>query len=114
MVAIMLKCRRLNSLINNSSAKKGTERIVEMKRKRGDQTKEERRHKKEGYGKRNKRRKYVLRRVFSWSVHFLFCFHTLFFCYPLPCHCQAAGNSVGKGKLGYIPPPSVDCDLGFH
>jgi hypothetical protein len=107
MVAIMLKCRRLNSLINNSSAKKGTERIVEMKRKRGDQTKEERRHKKEGYGKRNKRRKYVLRRVIFMVCSLFVLFpHLVFFCYPLPCHCQAAGNSVGKGKLGYIPPLS--------
>jgi hypothetical protein len=31
----MLKCRRFFSLINNGSVKKRTERIVEMKRKRG-------------------------------------------------------------------------------
>jgi hypothetical protein len=33
--AIMIKCRRPSSLINNGSVKKGKERIVEMKRERG-------------------------------------------------------------------------------
>jgi hypothetical protein len=35
MAAIMIKCRRPSSLINNGSVKKGKERIVEMKRERG-------------------------------------------------------------------------------
>jgi hypothetical protein len=35
MAAIMLKCRQPSSFINNGSVKKGTERIVEMKQKRG-------------------------------------------------------------------------------
>ena len=33
--AIMIKFRRLSSLINNGSVKKGKERIVEIKRERG-------------------------------------------------------------------------------
>jgi hypothetical protein len=35
MAAIMIKCRRPSSLINNGSVKKGKERIAEMKRERG-------------------------------------------------------------------------------
>jgi hypothetical protein len=35
MAAIMIKCRRPSSLINNGSVKKGKERIVEIKRERG-------------------------------------------------------------------------------
>ncbi len=35
MAAIMIKCRRPSSLINNGSVKKGKERIVEKKRERG-------------------------------------------------------------------------------
>jgi hypothetical protein len=35
MAAIMIKFRRLSSLINNGSVKKGKERIVEIKRERG-------------------------------------------------------------------------------
>jgi hypothetical protein len=35
MAAIMIKCRRPSSLINNGSVRKGKERIVEMKRERG-------------------------------------------------------------------------------
>ncbi len=35
MAAIMVKCRRPSSLINNDSVKKGKERIVEIMRERG-------------------------------------------------------------------------------
>ncbi len=35
MAAIMIKCRRSSSLINNGSVEKGKERIVEIKRERG-------------------------------------------------------------------------------
>jgi hypothetical protein len=35
MAAIMIKCCRPSSLINNGSVKKGKERIVEIKRERG-------------------------------------------------------------------------------